>query len=64
MAEATTRQTDERDWLGGEVPDEQLDHFLEHASELEHTDVAYLWPFLLGMLGGIAVPLGLLFASL
>lgn len=58
--EPATRDT----WIQWDLPEGELERILHHASDLEQTRVSYLWPFVLGMLAGTAVPLGLLLASL
>lgn len=46
------------------LSEEKAERILDHAENLEQTQVSYLWPLLAGILVGIAVPVGLLFASL
>lgn len=51
-------------WLRPSISEEDARYILDHMEDLEQTQASYLWPLILGMLAGIAVPLGLLFASL
>lgn len=52
------------DWLAPHVSEEDAAYILDHMEDLEPTQVPYLWPLLLGMVAGVLLVLGLLFASL
>lgn len=64
MAEQTSTTQTRSDWIEWNLPEEERERILHHASDLEQTTVPFLWPALLGALAGLAVPLGLLLASL